>query len=719
MRGGAPLEAVATLRRLADRALAADDAATSAGYLLEASFAHMFRGEMHALAELAAEARDRAGAAAPEVAALASIAEGEALLALGRAREGDALLAAAEPLLFAADPLSDVAEVVGMAAMCSLWVEQFDRTDRIVARMVDVTRAAGAAGRLVYPLTVRSQLHWRRGRWTQAYADAEESARLAAETGQHGARALALAQLARAEAGLGRIEQARAHGQAGVELSDRAAGAATTLHSLAALGFTELTAGHADAALAALERADAIDRDLPLGEPALTLYAPDLVEALVRSGRRDDASAALARLEQAAARTGGAWAEAVAARGRLLLADESELDAHGAAALAAHARVPMPFERARTELVLGERLRRARRRADARAHLQSAFDLLERLGAERWAERARMELIATGGRVAPRPPSAVEELTPHELQVALLVAEGRTNREVGAALFLSRKTIEHHLSAIYRKLDLRSRSAARGAAGGGVTATFGPQRARATPAQASTSTAAIPAQDRRSAGDGGRRGGAVRWQAAAGGGRRRDVGEVAGDARGEPRPQRPAAQGRGERADVQQRLAGAEAAQRDRRRRLSRGGAEPAAGGELRGDRQQAGAVEDPGREQRGRGAAGGGEGGHRHRRGYGAATGADDRVRAPRLRRRTRPRGAHGWLSTFSTRPLGSRTKKRRTPQGSSVRGWTISQPRRRAAAWAASTSSTSTETSGTTGALASSLITLSCAARGSAGFA
>ncbi len=118
----------------------------------------------------------------------------------------------------------------------------------------------------------------------------------------------------------------------------------------------------------------------------------------------------------------------------------------------------MPFERARTELVLGERLRRVRRRADAREHLQSAFDLLERLGAERWAERARMELIATGGRVAQRPPSALDELTPHELQVALLVAEGRTNREVGAALFLSRKTIEHHLSAIYRKLGLRSRS---------------------------------------------------------------------------------------------------------------------------------------------------------------------------------------------------------------------------------------------------------------------
>ncbi|MDW5596213.1 helix-turn-helix transcriptional regulator, partial [Conexibacter stalactiti] len=88
-----------------------------------------------------------------------------------------------------------------------------------------------------------------------------------------------------------------------------------------------------------------------------------------------------------------------------------------------------------------------------------ALHVLERLGAEPWARRARSELRATGGRAAePAAATPVEELTPHELQVALLVAGGRTNREVGAALFLSAKTIEHHLSAIYRKLGLRSRT---------------------------------------------------------------------------------------------------------------------------------------------------------------------------------------------------------------------------------------------------------------------
>ncbi|MDW5598915.1 hypothetical protein VSS74_31440, partial [Conexibacter stalactiti] len=388
MRGGDPWAAITALKRLSAEADAAGDSAAAAQLLLEASFGHMFRGEMAELAELAATARAVAGEELPVLATLAAIAEGEALLALGRSREGDALLSAAEPLLYAADPLSEVAELIGMAAMASLWIERFERVERIVGRMVAGAREAGAVGRLVYPLDVRSQLHWRRGRWAAALADAEESVRLARETGQAGALALALAGLARAEAGTGRIEQARAHGQEGIELSEVAAGPATVLHSLAALGFTELTAGRAGAAVELLQRADAIDRGLPLGEPALTLYVADLIEALVRLGRRDDALRALERLEEGAAQTGGAWAHAASARGRLLLAGEDEIDRLGETALAWHARVELPFERARTELVLGERLRRARRRADAREPLRRALHVLERLGAEPWARRA-------------------------------------------------------------------------------------------------------------------------------------------------------------------------------------------------------------------------------------------------------------------------------------------------------------------------------------------
>jgi ATP/maltotriose-dependent transcriptional regulator MalT len=418
----------------------------------------MFTGDMHALLSLASRAREQATGVADELVLLASLVSGEALLALGRAAEGEPLIAAAEPLLFDADPRSEVAEVVVMGAMSSLWTERFTRVERTIGPMVERARAAGAAGRLVYPLCVRAQLEWRRGRWAAAYADADECCRLARDTGQAGVLALTLAILARAEAGVGRIDDARRNAREAVELAAAAAGDATVLHGLAAVGFAELSAGRPDLAVAPLERADELFRRLGHGEPALTMYLADLVEALGRTGRRDDAQRALDALAGDAARTGGAWANAVVERGRLLLADDERFESHATAALAGHDRVEMPFERARTMLVLGERRRRARRRADAREALEAALETFERIGADPWAARARTELRATGGRAAERAASPVEELTPRELQVAVLVAEGRTNREVGSALFLSPKTIEHHLQAIYRKLGLRSRT---------------------------------------------------------------------------------------------------------------------------------------------------------------------------------------------------------------------------------------------------------------------
>ena len=119
----------------------------------------------------------------------------------------------------------------------------------------------------------------------------------------------------------------------------------------------------------------------------------------------------------------------------------------------------MPFERARTLLALGERLRRAKQRAEAREPLTAALDAFERLGARPWAERARTELRATGGQAGGRrAQAAAEQLTPHELQIAVLVSQGMTNREAAAALFLSPKTIEYHLGQIYRKLDVRGRA---------------------------------------------------------------------------------------------------------------------------------------------------------------------------------------------------------------------------------------------------------------------
>jgi DNA-binding CsgD family transcriptional regulator len=124
-----------------------------------------------------------------------------------------------------------------------------------------------------------------------------------------------------------------------------------------------------------------------------------------------------------------------------------------------HEQTPDAFETARTRLAYGERLRRARNRVRAREQLRGALACFERLGAAPWAERARTELAATGETVRRRDPSTVDALTPQELQIALLLASGRTTREAAAALFLSPKTIEYHLRHVYLKLEIHSRDA--------------------------------------------------------------------------------------------------------------------------------------------------------------------------------------------------------------------------------------------------------------------
>jgi DNA-binding CsgD family transcriptional regulator len=126
-------------------------------------------------------------------------------------------------------------------------------------------------------------------------------------------------------------------------------------------------------------------------------------------------------------------------------------------ALTLHDGLTVPFERARTEFCLGERLRREGHRTDARAHLTAALLGFERLGAEPWAVWARRELVATGQTARRRQPSTADELTPQELQVAVIVAGGATNKEAAAQLFVSPKTIETHLLRTYRKLGIRSR----------------------------------------------------------------------------------------------------------------------------------------------------------------------------------------------------------------------------------------------------------------------
>jgi DNA-binding CsgD family transcriptional regulator len=225
---------------------------------------------------------------------------------------------------------------------------------------------------------------------------------------------------------------------------------------LAALGDLELGLGHLDAALEHFQAELAALRAGHVGDVDLS-PEPELVELLLRLGDRDRAEAHLTSFEQQAEAKGQPWALARAARSRGLLAPDDELDEHFGRALAWHEATPDVFEAARTRLLYGARLRRARQRVRSREQLRRAFDDFGRLGAAPWCDAADAELAASGETARRRDPSTRDELTPRELQIALLLAEGSTTREAAAALFLSPKTIEFHLRSVYRKLDLNSR----------------------------------------------------------------------------------------------------------------------------------------------------------------------------------------------------------------------------------------------------------------------
>ncbi|HWI71552.1 MAG TPA: LuxR C-terminal-related transcriptional regulator, partial [Baekduia sp.] len=398
----------------------------------------------------------------PVIEVLAGVMVGEAHAALGHEDEADALLDPAMPFLTSEHVLAMPGELVGMAGQCAIWYERWDRATAVLDHLVAMAREASAINHIIYPLAAHAILDFRRGYWSAALADAGEATRLARETRLTPLLTFSLSVLAHVEAAMGRRDDARAHGREAVQLSELLGGPAITVYGLNALALDALGAGEIEGANELYDRVHRFTQKLH-SQRGIVQYGADRVEALARAGRTDEAFQAL---EELADRLGGGrWALAALARCRGILADKTA-EHHFQTALSHHEHDGQPFEKARTQLAYGERLRRDRRRADAREQLGEALDVFERLGAQPWAERTRVELRATGGAAAEASgaekeavaAAGLDELTAHELQIARLVAYGMTNREVAAKLFLSPKTIEYHLSQIYRKLDLRSRT---------------------------------------------------------------------------------------------------------------------------------------------------------------------------------------------------------------------------------------------------------------------
>ena len=343
-------------------------------------------------------------------------------------------------------------------AMADLWAERLTPARAAINAALCRARRGRSPSLLAVTLAVRSDLGYRTGGWVAAQADAVESIAVAGRTTPNGVIAFGLLALARLDAVRGGGERcaellARSRKEAGpfgVDLR--------LLLEPAVRGLAALTAGEPGAALEPLESAWSHAEDSGVGNPNVVPFAADLAEAHARCGNSERAREVVSWLEERASGLRGPLSGAWRCRG-LLATDVDEATAAFATARTVCDVRTAPFEYARTLLCEGEVLRRLRRPAAARPALRRAVDVFEGLGAVVWADRAAAELSAAGDHPGVKSgPLAMEVLTPQQFRIANLVAAGHNNVETATALFLSRKTVEAHLTQVYRKLGVHSRT---------------------------------------------------------------------------------------------------------------------------------------------------------------------------------------------------------------------------------------------------------------------
>jgi DNA-binding CsgD family transcriptional regulator len=325
-----------------------------------------------------------------------------------------------------------------------------DRCVRVSDRYVQLSREVGALSELPLALSSRAFMFLFAGELTAAASLIEEVQAAVEATGSklapYGAMGVA--------AFRGNEAQASALIEATLgEVSLRGEGFALSAAEWAnAILHNGL--GRYQKALTAAQRATENSWELGFSNWALV----ELVEASTRCGMRDTGAGALRRLIEMAGASGTDWALGIAARSQALVTDGEEAEGLYRESIARLDRTRVRAELARAHLLYGEWLRRERRRGDARAQLRTAYELLEAMGMEAFAERARRELRATGETIRKRKVEARGELTPQETQVAKLARDGLSNPEIGVRLFISARTVQYHLSHVFTKFDITSRS---------------------------------------------------------------------------------------------------------------------------------------------------------------------------------------------------------------------------------------------------------------------
>ncbi|MGB0092235.1 MAG: LuxR C-terminal-related transcriptional regulator, partial [Solirubrobacteraceae bacterium] len=342
--------------------------------------------------------------------------------------------------------------IVQSMTVFELWDD--DAFHQLATRAVRLARDTGALALLPVALVYRSGVHLFGGELVAAQALVEEADAIAAATGN--ASLLYAWLLIAAWRGV----EAEATKFINVGLENTTARSEGRVVALAGYAIAVLNNG-LGRYQAAMDGAKLASDDGDYGYSGAAL--PELVEAATRSGTPEVASAALARLEDRTLAAGTDWALGILARSRALTIEGEDADAFYREAIERLERTRIRVELARARLLYGEWLRREGRRVDARDQLRTAHEMFSRFGAEAFAERARRELLATGETARRRTEETREVLTPQEAQIARLAADGQTNPEIGAQLFISPRTVEYHLRKVFPKLDISSRKELRNA----------------------------------------------------------------------------------------------------------------------------------------------------------------------------------------------------------------------------------------------------------------
>nr|WP_285758919.1 LuxR family transcriptional regulator [Nocardiopsis ansamitocini] len=360
-----------------------------------------------------------------------------------------------ERVLSDAERLNEPVQLI-WGASAGLLLGDDVRSHALASRAVGLARRAGAVSVIPQAIEILSYSEFWTGRQPLVAANALEGVRLAEATGQENCASHHFAALALIAAVRGDAATCRAHARESARVAEAHDLGLPAALGAWALAFLELASGRA--AEAASRLTSLAGAGPGRGHRAVRLLsAPHFVEAAVGVGNHNRARAALSAYQRWAEATGRDGPRALAARCRGLLSAPEEAEEHFTEALRLHRGGYRDFEQARTELLFAQLLRRRRRPRLAREHLHGALDTFERLDVGVWAERARAELRATGESVRAALPTALDELSPQQLRIARLVAEGATNREAATQLFLSPRTVDHHLRNVFSRLGIRSR----------------------------------------------------------------------------------------------------------------------------------------------------------------------------------------------------------------------------------------------------------------------